>query len=85
MNGAAAVRRWRYGGGRTPGRRRIRAASLRTLRLGTGPLPARSPGWALMAPRVPAGYAAACAVREAVPPGDSRPTRPSASSVRQHR
>ncbi|GFE26458.1 hypothetical protein Sliba_69110 [Streptomyces nigrescens] len=63
----------------------ISEASLRTLRLGTSPLPARSPGWALMAPRVPAGYAAACAVREAVPPGDSRPIRPSASSVRQHR
>ncbi|WP_411138619.1 4'-phosphopantetheinyl transferase family protein [Streptomyces sp. C10] len=63
----------------------IAAASLRTLRLGTGPLPARSPGWALTDLRVPAGYAAACAVREAAPSGESRPTRPSASSVRQHR
>ncbi|MFJ3953906.1 4'-phosphopantetheinyl transferase superfamily protein [Streptomyces libani] len=63
----------------------ISEASLRTLRLGTGPLPARSPGWALTDLRVPAGYAAACAVREAAPSGESRPTRPSASSVRQHR
>ncbi|MCX5446570.1 4'-phosphopantetheinyl transferase superfamily protein [Streptomyces nigrescens] len=63
----------------------ISETSLRTLRLGTGPLPARSPGWALMDLRGPAGYAAACAVREAAPSGDSRPTRPSASSVRQHR
>ncbi|MCL7490461.1 4'-phosphopantetheinyl transferase superfamily protein [Streptomyces sp. MCA2] len=48
----------------------ISGTSLRTLRLGTGPLPAGFAGWELTDVRVPPGHAAACAVREEEPSGE---------------
>ncbi|WP_326622698.1 hypothetical protein OG863_37020 [Streptomyces decoyicus] len=48
----------------------ISGTSLRTLRLGTGPLRAGFAGWELTDVRVPPGHAAACAVREEEPSGE---------------
>ncbi|WP_343236498.1 4'-phosphopantetheinyl transferase superfamily protein [Streptomyces sp. NEAU-S7GS2] len=68
----------------------ISETSLRTLRLGTGPLPARSPGWALMAPgsrramRRPARCARRFRRGTAGPPG-RRPVRCASTGSRGRR